>query len=176
MNSVNGDVDHGSLCDKPGSNGSTISTGEHDVGRVLARGSGNDWPFPEFKATAVEKPRFSGPHAVQAYRNSLSDDEALRTGSNVESSAIHRSNEFRGIGEGISFHGQPPKRRRGRPPSNAGVLDQSRNLSIGLMTSEASTVQASTSDASETLAHPSIPGDQPVKRRRGRPSKIKPLD
>lgn len=171
MNSLERDVDHGSLYDKPGSSEIIVGAGEPDIiGEILAKGSGDDWPFPKFKTSTSEEPKFSGPNAAQAYRESISASTEAWLQSNIKSTDSG-SLDIRRYTDGISFHGEPPKRRRGRPPSNSRILDQSGNLPVSL-TSEANTVQASTEHVSQTLAF----GEQPVKRRRGRPPKVKPLD
>lgn len=178
MNSLDGDVDHGSLYDKSGISEIIVRAGEPEVVReVLAQGSGNDWPFPKFKDKKGQEPTYCGPKAIEAYRRSidLEKDDWIRI--NIRPDIDHGSIDIRGYLDGVSFHGDAPKRRRGRPPSNARVLDQSGNLPIG-SASEANTVQAYTECVSETLAYPNQPvlGEQPVKRRRGRPPKVKPLD
>jgi hypothetical protein len=63
---------------------------------------------------------------------------------------------------------------RRRSSSGTGILDKSGDLQI-VPQSEASTVQAADDSTSKTLASQNE-GVQPVKRPRGRPPKIKPLD
>lgn len=126
------------------------------------------WPFPRFDFGKNSGKIFSGPTASEDfYRN--------KEGNNSSSGGSYagRSN----VGTESSDVVSEPRKRRGRPPKNAGALDLSGDLPVSIP-SEATIVQAANEVPSETLAPQSQPqtGEPPVKRGRGRPRKIKPLD
>lgn len=126
------------------------------------------WPFPRFDFGKNSGKVFSGPGATENYRRDKEGDN-----SSAGRNSAGRSN----VGVESSDIVSEPRKRRGRPPKNAGVLDEPGNLQVS-QPSEATTVQAAKEVSSETLAPQSQPqnGEQPVKRGRGRPRKIKPLD
>lgn len=129
------------------------------------------WPFPRFDFGKESKGVYSGPNARDAYRKSLERGAEHRTATDENRGTEVRSNDSgRTLGPGIA---DAVPKRRGRPPRNATVLDQHGDLPV-VQPSEANTVRAGTNVESKTLASQS--GEQPVKRGRGRPRKIKPLD
>lgn len=119
------------------------------------------WPFPRFNFSENPGNVLSGPGAKKAYEQKVRDGE-------VRAIRSRRSD----LVTGAVSEPQPP-RRRGRPPKNARILDQHGSVPV-VQPSEATIVQAEPSEATKTLA--SQNGEQPVKRGRGRPRKIKPLD
>jgi hypothetical protein len=129
------------------------------------------WPFPRFafspeitsKTTSFDTARIGGSGSHGTVRTANPDKLAS-------------ADESRGSGVGSPVLGNEPKRRRGRPPKNAGILVQQGSVSVTGSTSEANKVQTLTENVAETLAIQSPIGDQPVKKRRGRPPKVKPLD
>jgi hypothetical protein len=122
------------------------------------------WPFPRFNFGKNSSQVFSGPTAVEDFKRSKEGNNSSAGGniSGRSNVGIKSSDVLPGSGK-----------RRGRPPKNAGILDQHRDLPI-VSPSEATTVWMETPGESKTLA--SQNGEQPVKRGRGRPRKIKPLD
>jgi hypothetical protein len=129
------------------------------------------WPFP----------RFAFSPEITSKTTSFDTSRISSSGSHgkvgkADSDKLASANESRGSGVGFPVLGDEPKRRRGRPPKNARVLDKSGSVSVTASLSEAIKVQTDTENTAETLAIQSPPGDQPVKKRRGRPPKVKTLD
>ena len=100
-------------------------------------------------------------------RSSPESAEAVKSGSNLSAHESGRSDP--GFPDGPSG----PRRRGSRSSRNAAILGSTGNLPV-VQTPEANTVQVTQDFEPKPLA--SQNGEQPVKRGRGRPRKVKPLD
>jgi hypothetical protein len=164
---VNGKVEYELL---PATRGraETVVRTDIDTGEKSKSGTkeGTIWPFPRFDF-GKGKQTFSGPGAKEEYLKSVGISDETRTASTAESGGSN-------VGSDVA---SPAKRRR-RTSKDAAVLDSGRDVGMS-PPSEANTVQAETAETLKSLAsqnQPEIAGDQPVKRKRGRPPKVKTLD